>query len=169
MKINLTDLPSTEPPMSDQTSNLSFMLHDVARLLSRRFEQLAGHLGLTRAQWRAIAYLSKNEGMNQVCLADMLEVEPITLVRMLDKLEQRGLIERRMDPNDRRAWRLFLKAEARPLLEAVAPLGEATRAEALDGVDGEERGRLMETLTLMKSNLLAACQAPLVEKEAGHG
>jgi len=155
--------------MTDQTSSLGFVLHDVARLLGRRFGQLAGHLGLTGSQWRAVAYLSKNEGTNQACLADMLEIEPITLVRMLDRLEQRGLIERRVDPNDRRAWRLFLKEEARPLLEAIAPFGEATRAEALDGVDAEERNRLMATLTLMKSNLLAASQAPLVEKEARHG
>jgi MarR family transcriptional regulator for hemolysin len=155
--------------MMEQTSSLGFMLHDVSRLLSKRFEQLAGHLGLTRAQWRAVVYLSKNEGMNQACLADMLEIEPITLVRMLDRLEQRGLIERRQDPGDRRAWRLFLKDDARPLLDAIAPLGETTRFEALEGVEGEARAHLMETLTRMKSNLLAACQAPLVEKEARHG
>jgi len=155
--------------MTDQTSSLGFVLHDVARLLSKRFEQLAGHLGLTRSQWRAVVYLSRNEGTNQACLADLLEIEPITLARMIDKLEQRGLIERRVDPTDRRAWRLFLKDQARPLLEAIAPLGEATRAEALEGVGGDERDRLMETLTLMKSNLVAACQAPLVEKEARHG
>jgi len=155
--------------MTDHTSSLGFVLHDVSRLLSKRFEQLAGHLGLTRSQWRAVVYLSRSEGMNQACLADMLEIEPITLARMIDKLEQRGLIERRVDPGDRRAWRLFLKEEARPLLEAIAPLGETTRAEALEGVGDEVRDRLMETLTLMKSNLVAACQAPLVEKEARHG
>jgi MarR family transcriptional regulator, transcriptional regulator for hemolysin len=155
--------------MTDPTSSLGFVLHDVARLLSKRFEQLAEPLGLTRAQWRTVVYLSKNEGMNQACLADLLEIEPITAARRIDRLEQRGLIERRVDPSDRRAWRLFLKQEARPLLEAIAPLGEATRAEALEGVGGEQRDGLMETLTLMKSNLLAACQAPRVEKEARHG
>ena len=155
--------------MTDHTSSLGFVLHDVSRLLSKRFEQLAGHLGLTRSQWRAVVYLSRSEGMNQACLADMLEIEPITLARMIDKLEQRGLIERRVDPGDRRAWRLFLRDAARPLLEAIAPLGDATRAEALEGVDAEEFNRLMETLIRMKSNLLAACQAPILEKEARHG
>jgi DNA-binding MarR family transcriptional regulator len=145
------------------------MLHDVGRLLGKRFEQLAAHHGLKRSQWRALCYVLNNEGMNQTHLADLLEIEPITVVRMLDRLEQRGLIERRQDPSDRRAWRLFLTEEARPLLAAIAPLGEATRAEALEGVAAEDRARLMETLIRMKSNLLAACQAPTVEKEARHG
>jgi MarR family transcriptional regulator for hemolysin len=155
--------------MSDQTPTLGFLLHDIARLYGKRFEQLARQHGLTRAQWRAVAYISKNEGMNQAYLADLLEIEPISLVRMLDRLEQRHLIERRQDPGDRRAWRLFLKEDARPLLDAISPLGETTRSEALDGLDDEARRRLMETLIHMKSNLLAACQAPSVEKVARHG
>jgi len=161
--------PQPENIITVQTPSLGFVLHDVARLYGKRFEQLARHHGLTRSQWRAVVYLSRNEGMNQACLADMLEIEPISLVRMLDRLEQRGLIERRQDPSDRRAWRLFLRDAARPLLEAIAPLGDATRAEALEGVDAEEFNRLMETLIRMKSNLLAACQAPILEKEARHG
>ncbi len=155
--------------MTDQHPTLGFLLHEVARLLRKRFEQRVGTQGLTRSQWQAIAYLAKQEGVHQSCLAETLEIEPITLVRILDRLEQRGLIERRQDPSDRRAWRLYLKETARPLLLAMQPLGEATRAEALNGVSEEDRDRLVQTLTLMKSNLTAACRAPVVEKEAHYG
>jgi DNA-binding MarR family transcriptional regulator len=136
-------------PVTDQHPTLGFLLHEVARLLRKRFEQRAGHLGLTRSQWQAIAYLAKNEGINQAGLAEMLEIEPITLVRILDRLAERGLIERRQHPTDRRTWRLFLKEAARPLLVAMQPLGEATRAEALNGVSDGDRERLFQTLTLM--------------------
>jgi DNA-binding MarR family transcriptional regulator len=155
--------------MNDPHPTLGFLLHEVARLLRKRFEQRAGHLGLTRSQWQAIAYLAKNEGINQAGLAEMLEIEPITLVRILDRLAERGLIERRQHPTDRRTWQLFLKEAAHPLLAVMQPLGEATRAEALNGVSDGDREKLFQTLTLMKSNLVAACQAPAPEKEAYYG
>ena len=154
--------------MTDQHPTLGFLLHEVARLLRKRFEQRAGHLGLTRSQWQAIAYLAKSEGINQAGLAEMMEIEPITLVRILDKLAERGLIERRQHPTDRRTWQLFLKEAARPLLVAMQPIGEATRAEALNGVSDGDRDRLFQTLTLMKSNLIAACNTP-AEKEVYYG
>jgi MarR family transcriptional regulator, transcriptional regulator for hemolysin len=155
--------------MTDQHPTLGFLLHEVARLLRKRFEQRTGHYGLTRSQWQTVSYLSKSEGIRQNSLAEMLEIEPITLVRILDRLEQRGLIERRQDPHDRRARLLYLRKGARPLLLAMQPLGEATRAEALEGVSTEDRDRLTATLTLMKSNLTAACNAPIAEKEAYYG
>ena len=155
--------------MNDQHPTLGFLLHEVARLLRKRFEQRARSLGFTRAQWQAIAYLSKNEGIHQAGLAELLDIEPITLVRILDKLAERGLIERRQHPTDRRTWLLFLKDAARPLIAAMQPIGEATRAEALDGVAEVDRDQLLQTLTRMKSNLMAATRAPLVEKEANYG
>lgn len=155
--------------MNDQHQTLGFLLHDVAQLLRKHFEQRAGHLGLTRSQWQAIAYLSDNEGINQAGLAEMLEIEPITLVRILDRLAERGLIERRRHPTDRRTWQLFLKEAARPLLLAMQPLGEATCAEALDGVSREDRDRLLQTLAIMNANLMAANCAPAAEKEAHYG
>lgn len=157
--------------MPDQHPQLGFLLHEVARLLRKRFEQRTRDTGLTRSQWQTIAYLAKQEGVRQTVLAEMLEIEPMTLVRILDRLETRGLIERRQDPDDRRAWRLYLKDTARPLLLAMQPLGEATRAEALKGVSDADRDRLIETLTLMKTNLAAACcQTPANEKtEASYG
>jgi MarR family transcriptional regulator for hemolysin len=133
--------------MTDQHPTLGYLLHEVARLLRKRFEQRARNSGLTRSQWQVIAYLSKNEGIHQAGLAELLEIEPITLVRLLDKLEERGLIERRQHPTDRRTWLLFLKEAARPLLLDMQPLAEATRAEALSGVSEEDRDRLFQTLT----------------------
>jgi DNA-binding MarR family transcriptional regulator len=155
--------------MTDQHPTLGFLLHEVARLLRKRFEQRAGHQGLTRSQWQTIAYLSKHEGIHQAGLAELLDIEPITLVRILDRLAERGLIERRQHPTDRRTWLLYLKEAARPLLLAMQPLGEATRAEALSGISDEDRDRLFQTLSVMKANLMAASRIPGVEKEAHYG
>ena len=155
--------------MDHNKSTLGFLLHDVARLLRKRFEQRAKGLGLTRSQWQTLAYLSRNEGIHQGGLADILEIEPITLVRILDKLEERGLIERRQHATDRRIWVLFLREEARPLLDSMRVIGDATRGEALKDVTEAEREQLLRTLTLMKSNLLDTCRMPVDDKEARHG
>src|ERR1700742_5256215 len=98
---NGTDVESNAP-------TLGFLLHDVARLLRRRFEQNARDSGLTRSQWQVLAYLANNEGINQSGLAELLEIEPITLGRIIDKLETLGLIERHPHPTDRRTWLLHL-------------------------------------------------------------
>jgi len=155
--------------MSDPNPTVGFLLHDVARLMRKRFEQRARSAGLTSAQWQAIVHLSKCEGINQAGLAELLEVEPITLVRMLDRLAERGLIERRQHPTDRRIWQLFLRDAARPLVGALQRIGEATRAEALAGLTDDERARLAGALTTMKTNLTTACRAPVEEKEAYYG
>jgi MarR family transcriptional regulator for hemolysin len=155
--------------MADPQPTIGFLVHEVARLWRKRFEQNARNSGLTRSQWQAIAYLSKHEGIHQAALADLLEIEPITLVRILDKLEDRGLIERRQHQTDRRIWLLFLKDAARPLLADMQPIVETTRAEVLEGVTLENRDRLFETLNLMKTNLMAANRAPSPEKEAYYG
>jgi DNA-binding MarR family transcriptional regulator len=148
---------------------LGFLLHDIARLLRKRFEQRAKCLGLTRSQWQTLAYLSNNEGIHQGGLAEILEIEPITLVRSLDKLSERGLVERRQHPTDRRIWLLYMTDEARPLLAAMREIGDVTRGEALDGVSAEQRDALFEILSLMKTNLVQACRTPLAENETNHG
>ncbi|KQV10852.1 MarR family transcriptional regulator [Rhizobium sp. Root1203] len=148
---------------------LGFLLHDIARLLRKRFEQRAKCLGLTRSQWQTLAYLSSNEGIHQGGLAEILEIEPITLVRSLDKLAERGLVERRQHPTDRRIWLLYMRDEARPLLAAMREIGEVTRGEALDGVSADQRDALFQILSLMKTNLVQACRTPLAENETNHG
>src|SRR5919199_3052669 len=112
---------------------LGFLLHDVARLLRKRFEQKARGLGLTRAQWQVLAHLAEREGIHQGALAEILEIEPITLVRILDRLQAAGLIERRPHARDRRIWLLHLTPKARPALAEIRELGRETRAEALQG------------------------------------
>jgi MarR family transcriptional regulator for hemolysin len=149
---------------------LGFLLHDVARLLRRRFEQNARLSGLTRSQWQVLAYLAKNEGINQNGLADLLEVEPITLCRIVDKLQALGLVERHPDPSDRRVWLLHLTPAARPKLTQLGKLGEVTRGEALAGVSEADTERLLKTLQALKSNLADACDAPVAgQKKVSHG
>ncbi len=149
------------------TQSLS-LLADIGRLVRKRFEQRAQSLGLTRVQWRTLAYLSKNEGIHQGGLAELLEIEPITLVRVLDKLGERGFVERRRHPTDRRIWLLYLREEVRPLLDEIHALADATRAEALKDIADE---RLEETFTVLseiKNNLVLACEAPIAEQERKH-
>jgi len=157
--------------MAHSEPTLGFLLHDVARLLRKRFEQSArtSGLGLTRSQWQVLAHLAKNEGIQQGALADLLEIEPITLVRLLDKLQELGLVERRPHATDRRIWLLFLKPSAGSVLAAMRSVGDLTRTEALAGVSDNDRERLMQTLTTMRGNLLEACNRPSQDRESRHG
>ena len=148
---------------------LGFLLHDVARLLRKRFEQRAKDLGLTRSQWQTLAYLANNEGIHQGGLAEILEIEPITLVRILDKLAERGLIERRQHPTDRRIWLLYMREAAHPILAEMRKIGDVTRGEALESITPEEREQLFHILSVMKTNLVQACRSPVAENETKHG
>jgi MarR family transcriptional regulator, transcriptional regulator for hemolysin len=138
-----------------------FLLHDVARLLKKRLEQLFRGSGLTRSQWQVLIYLAQNEGINQKGLAELLEIEPITLGRIVDKLEAMGLIERHPHPTDRRTWLLHLVEAARPKLEQIRELGDVTHEEALAGVSEDDGQRLLKTLEAMKANLTEACESPI--------
>jgi MarR family transcriptional regulator, transcriptional regulator for hemolysin len=108
---------------------------------------------MTRAQWAVLVRLDRSEGLNQSELADVLDLQPITLTRLLDKLSDSGLIERRPDPDDRRAKRLFLTSAARPLLEQLASLGENTMASALEGVGSDDVERMVSQLEVVRENL----------------
>lgn len=146
---------------------LGFLLHDCARLLRKRFEQNSRGIGLTRAQWQVIAHVSRNEGINQSALAEILEIEPITLGRIVDRLEAAGFVERRQHPRDRRVKLLYLTDKAYPLLDRLLAIGQATREEALAGISAAERERLIDTLLQMKGNLIRACADS--EREAANG
>ncbi len=147
--------------MPQYSQTLGFILHDVARFLRKRFEQHARGLGLTRSQWQVLAFLAPNEGIHQAGLADILEIEGITLVRILDKLEACGLVERRPHPSDRRIWTLYLTEKAHPLLIRMRELGDRTRGEALEGLPPETQALLMQSLIVMRKNLVAACDQPV--------
>jgi MarR family transcriptional regulator, transcriptional regulator for hemolysin len=156
--------------MGVNSSTLDFVLHHVGQLLRKRFEQNARGSGLTRSQWQLLAYLAQNEGINQSGLAELLDVEPITLGRIVDKLETLGLIERHPHPSDRRIWLLRLTTAARPKLTQVHKLGDVTRREALAGVSEVDSARLLKTLQVLKANLADACDAPVAgKKRANHG
>jgi len=149
---------------------VGFLLHEVARLMKRRFERNARGSGLTRSQWQVLAYLSLHEGINQSGLAELLEIEPITLGRIVDKLQIFELVERRPDPSDRRAWLLHLTPAAGPKLTLLHSLGAVTRGEALAGVPDADIEHLLKTLQALKANLTDACVSPVAgQKRVNHG
>lgn len=133
--------------------NIGSMLADTSRLIRRAFDERARGIGVTRPQWQLLTTLRRNEGTNQGSLAEMLDTEPITLCRMVDRMQEADLIERRQDPSDRRVWRLFLTDKARRLLEDLQPLGREVMALALDGVAQEDRDELRRILDRIRQNL----------------
>lgn len=137
----------------DPDKTLGFVLHDVARLLRWNFDRRAHTLGLSRAQWSVLAQLRRKDGMQQKILADLLDIQPITLVRLIDRLEKAGLVERRDDPEDRRAKLVFIAKKAVPVIDKLKQLGRATREEALDGISPKEQEQLMRTLLHIRGNL----------------
>jgi MarR family transcriptional regulator for hemolysin len=136
----------------------AFMLNDVARMLRTFADHKAAQFGITRAQWVVLARLDRSEGLKQSELAEVLDLQPISLTRLLDKLCESDLIERRADPIDRRAKRLFLKPAARPLLEKLGDLGEELMGTALSGVNRESVQHMIEKLGMVKENLRQAIQ-----------
>ena len=136
----------------DAQTNAGFLIHDVSRMMRGWFDERAQSMGLTRAQWRVLVHLAAREGVNQKELAAILEIDVVTLGRHIDRLERDGWLERRPDPNDRRAWLLHLLPAARPMLDKMEALAERTMALALDGLSDEDRTRFIETLNKIKAN-----------------
>ncbi len=134
---------------------LGFLVNDVSRLMRTRFDSRARDLGLTRPQWRVLVFLARSEGINQSGLAEIIEVERMTLGRMIDRLEAAGLVERRPDASDRRVHRLYLSNKAKPLLDDMVVLANELQDEALDGLSDADRHTLRSLLTVIKNNLSA--------------
>src|SRR5882724_11918929 len=138
----------------DLDRGFGFLVHDVARLFGRRFNQRALlFLGLTRAQCKVLGYLARNEGINQAGLADLLEIKPMTLVRQIDRMEENGWIERRPQPGDRRARRLVLTDKARPILDCILDLSNEVRDESFVGLSQQDGQHLIELLRRVHANL----------------
>jgi MarR family transcriptional regulator, transcriptional regulator for hemolysin len=135
---------------------IAFNIKDVARMLTTYADQSARQLCISQAQWSVLVRLDRQEGQKQSELAEMLDLQPISLTRLLDRLAQNGLIERRPDPNDRRANRLYLTPAARPLLEQLGHLGQDVMREVLGGIDPASLEQLLRNLLLMKDNLRTA-------------
>lgn len=153
-----------EPP--DRT--FGFLVHDVSRLVKRRFDRQARQTGLsiTRRQAAVILYVARHQGVSQAEVANWLDLEPIALVRMLDKLREEGLVERRAHPTDRRVRTLWLTAAAAPVIERILDINQAIREEAFAGAATGTREALIEALTLVKDNLLREVEAAEPNGEA---
>jgi MarR family transcriptional regulator for hemolysin len=156
-------------PQLSVKREISFSIMDVARMLRTYADQLARQFGISRAQWGVLVRLDRSEGLKQSELAEILDLQPISLTRLLDRLAESGLIERRADPNDRRANRLFLTPAARPLLEQLAELGTDMMATVLDGLEPAANERLLNDLGLLKDNLRAAIARNATQQQAVNG
>jgi DNA-binding MarR family transcriptional regulator len=141
-----------------QSSDLLFLLHDVARLLRHESDRRAAACGMTRAQWMLLFWLERRQGLSQKELAEMLEVEPITVVRLVDQLQQRGMVERRSDPHDRRIWRLYLRAAAAPALQELHGERAAIHEMLTHGLDEATLATMKEGLCRMKATLVQECR-----------
>jgi MarR family transcriptional regulator for hemolysin len=140
-------------PRSSASREFSLLVKDVARLLRTCADHAVRPCGMTWAQWAVLARLERQEGLKQSELAESLDIQPITLTRLIDRLCDHGMIERRADPHDRRAKRLFLTAAARPVLDRLWGLGNDLMADVLDGVAEAELRELVERLATIRGNL----------------
>ena len=149
-----SDTVEVRPP----EQSLGFMIYDVARLMRRDFNRRVQKHGLTQAQWQVIAYLVHNEGMKQAELASILEVQPISVARLIDRMQAAGWVERRPDPNDRRAVNLHLMPKAKPIVDKLYAEGAIVRGAALEGLSAKEQETLRTCLNRMRQNLIGACR-----------
>lgn len=140
----------------DPERSIGALVSDLSRLIRRNFNRHVRPSGLTQAQWQAIAYLRRWEGINQAALAELLEIQPISLARLIDRMEAAGWVTRQPDPQDRRAVRLFLTEKAQPVLLEMRTAGTVFQEEALAGISADERDQLIRTLGKIKTNLSSA-------------
>ena len=140
------------------------LMTQVSRLLRRSFDERAKGMGVTRAQWQVLGLLIEHGGIKQGGLAELLEVEPITAGRMVDRMQEQNLLERRPDPADRRAWRIHLTPRGQELVERMRPYAHQTYEEALDNVPEEDREQFKRVLGMMLANL---SRKPSLDREDG--
>ncbi|MDG1495253.1 MAG: MarR family transcriptional regulator [Porticoccaceae bacterium] len=140
-----TDNPNNEA--------LGFIIHDVARMMRWNFERRAHEYNLTRSQWSVLVLLSRENGAQQKRLADIIGVTAITMTGLVDRLERAELVERRQDPQDRRAKRVFLTDKVEPLMEKIKLVAKQVRSSALKGISAAEEQQLADLLRRMRANL----------------
>ena len=131
---------------------LPFKIGETAHALRKAFDRRAVGLGVTRAQWKVLFRLDRKPGLRQIELADMLDIEPITLSRIVDRLEESGLVERRADPSDRRAWRLHVTAAAQPLIAKLKAVAADLTADAFAGIDPKDIEITTRVLSQVREN-----------------
>ena len=129
-----------------------FEIGETAHALRKAFDRKAVGLGVTRAQWKVLFRLDRQPGLRQIEIADMLDIEPITLTRIVDRLEEAGLVERSPDPADRRAWRLHVTAKAAPLIEKLKAVGADLAADAFSGIEPKDIEIARQVLARVREN-----------------
>lgn len=135
-------------------TNIGFLAGDIGRLMRKRLDIMSRPFGVTGAQWRVLLFLRRMPGSNQATLAGFLEVEPITACRMVDRMVAAGLVERRSDPDDRRAWQLFITETGTKLLDTMDETAGTMIEIALQGLSEEERMNATALLNRIRTNLL---------------
>jgi len=141
--------------MMQEHSGFGSLVRDISKLARRRFDRKASEVGLTQAQCIVINHLAEHEGINQASLAEMMNIEPITLVGLIDRLERAGLVERRNASNDRRVRLLYLTKQARPLLEKMNAIQNQLGKEAFAGFSIQDQRHTIDLLEKIRSNLAA--------------
>jgi len=139
---------------TDKTT-FGFLVTDVTRLMRKHFDRRAVRFQMTRAQWRALKRLHYSEGMRQNELAEQLEMEPIAVGRVIDRLQKAGFVERRADPADRRAWRLYLTARAHAVVDDMELISIELFRQAQRGISAADMKTMIGVLSRMKLNLNA--------------
>jgi len=150
---------------STPDSSFAYDLHDVTCLFRKHFDRRAIRLGLTRAQWRALKAIRRREGLSQSELAEFLEMEPIAVGRVIDRLVAAGFVERRADPNDRRRWRLYLTFKAHGVTDDMEVIAAELRQEALAGIDDGDFEAFQRVLAQLRANL-SAIESPSESSES---
>lgn len=142
---------------------------DITRLIRRTFDHRAKTIGVTRPQWRVLSWLQRLEGINQSALAEKLELDAMTLCRMVDRLQAADLVERRVDADDRRAWQLFLTPKGSALMHQLTPIADQLLMEGMTGLTEVERDQLIHLLERIYSNMQSIDNADLQEKRTVNG
>lgn len=138
---------------TDPRESLAYQVVDIGRLFGRVFDRRVAHLDLTRAQWRTLKRLGHAEGVTQVELADQLDMEPIAVGRVIDRLQKAGFIERRADPADRRVWRLYLRPQSGQVTDEVEEVALALRHEVMAGISAADLATTLSVLDRVRERL----------------
>lgn len=152
------------PLKRSPSREFGFLLAETARVLRTTVDHEARALGMTRAQWSVLVRVERQEGLHQADLAQALDLAPITLARIVDRLAAQGLVDRRPDPTDRRANRLYLTAAAGPVLDQLGHIGERIMTRALEGIDHTKVALMVENLNAIRTNLKTYQKSRLTRK-----
>lgn len=146
-------------------NTFAHLIHDITRQMRKHFDRRATRFELTRVQWRTLKMVGRDEGLSQAELAEHLDMEPIPVGRVIDRLEKSGYIERRADPADRRRWRLYLMPKAHAVVDEMEVIAAGLRDDALRGIGRDDFETLLRVLAQLKHNLAALDGVAAEEKE----